>query len=296
MSGQEFAEYDTPLYDNRRWEGFESRPGDIFVCTPAKCGTTWMQTIVANLVFPDGDFPMPVNAMSPWIEFRMIPEQLMHEALAAQTHRRFMKSHTPADGIPWFDDARYIVVCRDGRDAFMSLCNHVERMKHKGVIDEGAVARGQEPLPDFDGDLPAFFTRWLEFEDNVPRMLAGYWERRRRPNVLLVHFNDLKRDLPGEMRRVADFLDIELDDEQWGACAERCSFDYMRSHPEMVGDFEPMFEGGTRGFIFKGTNDRWRDVLGAGDVAAYEKHAAEVLAPDALAWLESGRGALDPRV
>src|SRR4051794_36740254 len=110
--------YQSAVADTARWEGFSPRAGDVFVCTPAKCGTTWMQAIVASLLWPDGDPPGPVLAISPWIEMQISPAAEMHALLAAQTHRRFMKSHTPADGIPWFDDARYIFVARDGRDAF----------------------------------------------------------------------------------------------------------------------------------------------------------------------------------
>ena len=51
--------YRNAVMDNARWTGFEPRPDDIFVCTPSKCGTTWMQTIVANLLWPDGNIPGP---------------------------------------------------------------------------------------------------------------------------------------------------------------------------------------------------------------------------------------------
>ena len=96
-------QYRNAVMDNARWDGFEPRPGDIFVCTPSKCGTTWMQTIVANLLWPDGDMPGALFVRSPWIEATfMMPAPDMHRLLGAQTHRRAMKSHTPADGIPWF--------------------------------------------------------------------------------------------------------------------------------------------------------------------------------------------------
>ena len=275
----------TPVYDCRRWEHFEPRSGDIFVCTPAKCGTTWMQTIAANLIFPAGDLPMPVMMLSPWIEFVLIPEQEMYAALAAQDHRRVMKSHSPADGVPWLDDARYIVVARKGLDAFMSFCNHVERFKILPIVNEKAVNDGLEPLAEFDGNPRAFFPEWLNI-DTPPRILSGFWKKRHQPNVLLVHYDDMKRDLESQMRRVASFLEIEVDDALWPGCVERCSFEYMREHPEMVGDFEMMFEGGTRGFIYKGTNGRWRGVLTEAEVAAYRRHAEEHLPPDALAWLE----------
>ena len=131
-------QYRTPVADNTRWANFVHRPGDIYVCTPPKCGTTWMQTIVASLLWPDGDAPGSVMYVCPWIdaEFRPIDEVLAQ--LDAQTHRRSIKTHTPADGIPWFDTGKYIVVGRDGRDAFMSWVNHIANMKD----DQIAVLNG----------------------------------------------------------------------------------------------------------------------------------------------------------
>src|SRR5436853_419338 len=132
-------EYKTPVSDNSRWERFVHRPGDIFVCTPPKAGTTWMQTIVATVLFPDG----------------------------------------------------------------------------------------------------------------VPDVV----------NVLLVHFNDMKTDLEGQMRRVAAFLGVEIADGTWPSLVERCTFDSMRSRSDEIADFDRVFEGGAQTFLYKGTNDRWRGVL-----------------------------------
>ena len=55
------AQYRSAVSDNRRWAAFEPRDGDIFVCTPAKCGTTWTQAIVANLLWPDANYPHPIR-------------------------------------------------------------------------------------------------------------------------------------------------------------------------------------------------------------------------------------------
>src|SRR5689334_15565949 len=98
------------IADYLRWDWFVSRPGDIFVCTPAKCGTTWTQTIVVSLLFPDGDAPGPIFEMAPWIDARFEPIDEVLARLDAQTFRRSIKTHTVADGIPWFPDASYIVV------------------------------------------------------------------------------------------------------------------------------------------------------------------------------------------
>ena len=114
---------------------------DIFVCTPPKCGTTWMQTIVVELLFPD-DVPGPVTELSPWIDSRIEPVDTLMARLDAQPHRRTLKTHTPADGIPWYPSASYIVVGRDGRDAFMSYWNHWHNM-HRERLPYLAASSGR---------------------------------------------------------------------------------------------------------------------------------------------------------
>ena len=282
--------YRTAVFDNRRWAGFEPRPDDIFVCTPPKCGTTWTQTIVASLLFPDGRTPGPVMTLSPWIEFELIPIEVVRNTIAAQTHRRFMKSHTPADGIPFFEDAKYIVVGRDGRDAFMSRCNHLERFKDevREHLNTRAAADGVAPWPAWDGDVHGYFETWLA-EGAMFGHIGSFWERRRDPRLLFVHYNDLKADLGGEMRRIAGFLEIELPAAQWPAAVERCTFESMRARGTEIGQFDLAFKGGADGFLFKGTNGRWRDVLTPAELAAYDRRAAELLPSDAVAWLARGR-------
>ena len=109
------------------------------------------------------------------------------------------------------------------------------------------------------------------------------------PNLLLVHYNNLKSDLPGEMHRIADFLGIEIHPELWPVLAEHCTFDYMKKNGSalvpMTGAF---FERGAENFIHKGTNGRWRDVLTQEDIEKYERLAKERLEPDCAHWLATG--------
>jgi aryl sulfotransferase len=65
----------------------------------------------------------------------------------------------------------------------------------------------------------------------------------------------------------------------------------MRARAEQIGDFSQMFEGGAEGFLFKGTNGRWRDVLTDEEVADYERRVADTLPEAAARWLEGGRHA-----
>src|SRR5262249_39726181 len=89
------AQYRSIISDNSRWAGFEFRPGDIVISTPPKCGTTWMQMICALLVFQTPDFDGSLDLISPWLEMLTRDRDSVFADLAAQTHRRFIKSHTP---------------------------------------------------------------------------------------------------------------------------------------------------------------------------------------------------------
>ena len=185
--------------DSKRWDHFTHRPGDIFVCTPPKCGTTWTQAIVASLLWPAGDVPAPVMELAPWWDANFFRVEELVQRLEAQRFRRSLKTHLPAEALPWFDEGLYIAVFRDGRDAFMSFVNHMASFRDdvRERMNAAAAAKGLEPMPKYDGDLHGLYARWIDLP--IPLlMLRGWWERRHQPNVLLVHFNDLKDDLDGE--------------------------------------------------------------------------------------------------
>jgi aryl sulfotransferase len=281
--------YRSAVTDGTRWAAYNHRPGDIFVCAPPKCGTTWMQTIVASLLWPEGNFPGTVMEMGPWFDGLIFDFDKLSARLEAQTHRRYIKTHTPADGIPIFETASYIVVERDGRDAFVSFVNHRKHLRDDLIerLNAEAMAQGIDPVMKFDGDIHGFFERWITDAPTL-RHLASWWELRGEPNVLLVHYNDLLADLDGEMRRVAGFLDIDIPPALWPGVVERCSFDRMRADTDKVGDFQRIVEGGAKTFLFKGTNGRWREVLTEGELQRYQDRVEELLAPEAAYWLEHG--------
>ena len=282
--------YNTSFADGRRWERFHHRPGDIVIATPSKCGTTWTQTIVASLLFPKGDCPGPVVVVAPWVDGRIEPIEPVAKRLERQEHRRFVKTHTPADGVPFWPTASYIVVIRDGRDAFMSLDNHMRKIRPEVVerINEENASAGNEPLRWTD-DVAANFRTFLDSADaNVVTYLASWWPLRERPNVLFVHYNDLKADLDGEMLRIAAFLQIDVPNELWPDVVQRCTFEAMKARPDEIGPFEFVFDGGAQSFIYKGTNGRWRGVLGDEQLDLYAREIAEHLEPKAATWMEQG--------
>lgn len=298
--------YKIAVMDHARWEKLTVRDDDIVIATSAKCGTTWMQRIVDLLVFQDTSTRL-LWKMSPWLDseiFGSIEE--MVDTLNAQTHRRFIKSHLPFDSLPLYDSVKYIHVVRDGRDAGISMHNHVTgtRPEHFAKVMEN------NPLapvfPDIPPDQREFFLLGLALAEQGTAVGGGlpffefemtYWRERQRENLLFVHYNDLKADLPGEMARVSAFLGINTPAEILPLLAQAASFEAMkRQGDEMIPELMEGFDRGADRFINKGTNGRWRDVLTADDIARYEKLARERLTPGAARWIEHGtRVAGDPR-
>jgi len=126
---------------------------------------------------------------------------------------------------------------------------------------------------------------------------ATYWRERHRPNLLLVHYNDLKEDLAGEMRRIAGFLDIETPEPLMSALVEAARFESMKKDGDaLFPDWKMLFDRGADRFINQGRSGRWREYLNAEDVARYEAITRRAATPGLARWLEGGRrGAGDPR-
>ncbi len=77
--------------------------------------------ICALLIFQTPDLPAPLAKLSPWLDWLITPRDRVFARLGAQTHRRFIKTHTPLDGIPLDPMATYIVVGRHPLDMAVSL-------------------------------------------------------------------------------------------------------------------------------------------------------------------------------
>src|SRR5436305_9677088 len=107
--------------DSGRWLAFPFRRGDIVISTRSKSGTTWMQMICALLVFQTVDLPAPLAQLSPWLDWLTTGQRQMYDQLAAQRHRRFIKTHTPLDGVPIEPEVSYLVVARHPLAVAVSL-------------------------------------------------------------------------------------------------------------------------------------------------------------------------------
>jgi aryl sulfotransferase len=290
---QKLRELRNHHFDSTVWNGFGFRDDDIIVGTYGKSGTTWVQQIVGQLLF-HGREDLSIHELSPWLDLRVPPGEVKRAALEAQEHRRFIKTHLPVDALVFSPRAKYLYVARDGRDVVWSLYNHHATSNDMwyGAINDTPGLQGPRlgrPHPD----IRQYFLQWLDY-DGYPfwsywENISSWWAIRDLPNVKLLHYEDLKRDLAGEMRGIAGFLGIAIDEAEFPAQVEHCTFAWMKSHAALTAPAGGvMWDGGGESFINKGTNGRWRDILTAEDCARYEATALARLGPDCAAWLKGG--------
>jgi len=291
--------YQNHTLDSTYWSGLRPRPDDIIIASSLKAGTTWVQTIVANLLFQGQEIPAPIWRLSPWIEFRPSAIQEKFDRIEAQTHQRFLKTHLPLDGLIYYPEAKYIYVGRDGRDVFMSLWNHLRHFKPEMFdLVNNTPGRVGDPLPLPPDDIHEFFQNWIS-KGWFPWEREGYpmwsilnhaqtwWDYRHLPNILLIHFNDLLSELDGQMRRIARYLDIEVDETIWPTLVDNATFKTMKRNADNIvpGGGRP-FTGGSQSFLHRGKNNRWQGVLSADELALYQTTVSEVLTSDCANWLE----------
>ena len=283
-------------FDSTMWNDFRFRNEDIIIASYAKAGTTWTQQIVAQMLLgPDPD--LEVAEMSPWLDLRMPPKEVKIPMVEAQTHRRFLKTHLPVDALVFSPEAKYLYVGRDGRDIVWSMYNHhanANQFWYDAL--NNSPGRVGPPIEEPPADIHQYFREWMErdghpfwpFWENV----RSWWEVRDLPNVMFVHFADLKRDMPQEMRRIAEFLEIPIDEARWEEILQYCSFEWMKSHAEKVVPLGGIaWDDGAQVFIHQGVNGRWADTLTPADVAEYKARAVEELGPECARWLATGEQA-----
>ena len=285
---QQSSTYVGRLTDTSRWDKFRSRAGDLIVCTPSKCGTTWMQAICANLILGTSDFEGKITDISPWFDSNLKSLEKCLDDLEAQSHRRFIKTHTPLDGIPYFDSSQYLIVYRDPKDVYFSFRNHLLNMF------------GLPEMPLLADDPRQGFRAWMDipFEAGLGEQSSleafaqhflSFWIYRHLDNFHLFHYGDMNRDIGSTIQYLADLLDIGLTESRKDEICEAVSFTKMKSRASafVPGGGQSVFKV-EEAFFSSGQNDQWRGVLESDDLDLYNDRISGLLPPDAVEWLEHG--------
>ena len=236
-----------------RAEAYQPRPEDIFVVTQMKCGTTWMEHIVyqvltrghGNLVESD----TTLYSVAPWLEGRRSVSLEQAPLLGTERPSRIIKSHLPAQLCPRSAAARYIYVARHPASCFASCIDFV-------ATNVGAMAPALPAYEEWFRSPELMW--WGTWTDHV----KGWWARSRQDaNVLFVHFETMKKDLPGVVRQVAAFLGVPpLSDGELAEAVRKTGFDYMQEHQDIF-EMHPPHLLQTNAELFKaGSADRHKDV------------------------------------
>jgi len=284
--------YRGDITDPDRWNTWKPREGDILVCTPPKCGTTWTQTILAMLINGGPNLPEKLPTLSPWVDADLgVPENDVTAALAAQHGRRVVKTHTPADGFPIWQGVIVIAVYRHPLDVFFSLRKHAANMKN--TQEDHAMRmpvphsirnflEGTSDVEDFDKDTLATLT-----EHYAETVLSG-----RLPDLRLFHYADMIRDGRTTVEMLAKAANIDTNAALIDAVTEATSFGAMKAK---AADYAPV--GGTgfwksdAGFFDSASSQKWEGQLTKEEIELYRARLTNLI-PDVLAraWLESGNG------
>lgn len=287
-------EFHNHHFDSTIWNDLQYRDDDIVVSTYAKSGTTWVQQIVGQLLF-NGNADVNVSELSPWMDLRIPPKHEKLAAVESQTHRRFIKTHLPVDALVYSPKAKYLYIGRDGRDVVWSMFNHQSNANEKWYEAlNDTPGRVGPPIEKPPEDVRQYFLDWLE-NDGHPwwpywENVRTWWAIRDLPNVIFLHFNELKADLPGQILRIGKFLGVPENPSISDQIIEHCTFDWMKKNAGKSAPLGGVFwDGGAETFIHKGTNGRWTDVLNEDDINAYLSKALDELGPECAAWLATGQ-------
>lgn len=195
---------------------YKPAPSDVFIVTPPKCGTTWMQQIVHGLRTRGSmDFD-EICRVVPWLH--MAHDCGVDINAPQVAHPRVFKSHLPLDQNP--RGGKYIVILRNPYDALVS---------HYYFFEGFFFERGSISIDEFAREF--YFPRQAVFNH-----IKALWGRRKDADVLPLCFENMKADLPRTVERVAEFIGIPLDAELREIVVRQSGIEFMQAHDDQFED------------------------------------------------------------
>ncbi|XP_015749186.1 PREDICTED: amine sulfotransferase-like [Acropora digitifera] len=234
---------------------FETREDDVFIVTYPKSGTTWVQEIVWQ-IYHNGKVSRK-NIEERYAQFEKSqlfprPGDEPAVALSSRPSPRFMKCHFPYHLLPMSQNeanrSKYIYVARNPKDVAVSYFHFV---------------RTFGPDSDFNGTFENFANFFVNgkgsyglWSDHV----LPWWKRRNDPHILFLKYEDLKKDLYVNVRRVSEFLNKSLSEDVIAKIAHQCTFGEMKKNSDNFSvkdiDSKPLL-------LRKGQIGDWRNYFSA---------------------------------
>lgn len=290
------------LSNSLPWADFMTQGGfvdqDIVVADPFKAGTTWTQRILQQILSNGEEHETSLSDTSPWLDSSWGNHPEMLAVLKEQREagkRRVMKSHVAADALPIAPEARYVFVARNGKDLGISFHNYLYNFSASTMAEINKIyaewSGDSTPLV-IPENMQTFFDLWLDNDGykccDLFDIMSSWWELKDQPNILLLHYKNLKDDLAGQITRIAKFLSIDPASLRMKEITEHCSFEYMKGRADKMAPFGGEHMSSAKAFFHKGPKRDFRTELTTEQIERFDRKAAEKLGAECAAWLENG--------
>lgn len=196
---------------------FQPKPTDVIIASYRKSGTTWLQQILHGLRTRGSMAFDEITEVIPFLEIALLMGVTLDVPQVAEP--RIFKSHLSWYSIP--KGGRYIVSIRDPKDVFISYYHFWEG----AYFEPGAIS-----LTEFVHGL----LRWQGRK--YWEHLISWWEHRHDANVLILSFEEMKRDLSHAVRKIARFVGYEADEALLKLVIQQASLEFMLAHKAQFND------------------------------------------------------------
>lgn len=182
----------------------EVQDEDVFIIGFQKSGTNWFRNLVAGVVYGADPEYVPYTLLRDLIPNR-VPKEPYYKRYATPT---FFKVHD----LPRPEYKRVVYILRDGRDVMVSYFHHLKAVRNP-AIDFLSVVRADKNV-----------TSGVKWHKHVETWLSNPHHAQ----MLVIKYEDLKRDTVNELRRFCAFIGIEREEAFLKMIAHKASFEKMR--------------------------------------------------------------------
>mmetsp|Transcript_12455 Transcript_12455/g.30671 ORF Transcript_12455/g.30671 Transcript_12455/m.30671 type:complete len:302 (+) Transcript_12455:35-940(+) len=260
---------------------------DLFICSYPKSGTTWMQHICLSLL-AKGLHKGHVSELAPfyeadstWETSSSVEQPVVKASIVEKQSKmgwRVYNTHLWWQYLPKHEDARYIYVVRDGRDAAVSFFHHLSHQLKSDSEDSAVVeSTFSEFLQDLaSGSMP--YGSWAQH-------LSSFDNARKTPGakLLFVRFEDLLSNLRFEVDRIVEFLQIGTEKKTVDNMIETFKFEWMRKHMDRFQPITVRWKGGFK-FIRKGKSGDHKALFGSKEEKSFTKMLQETFPSGLPSW------------
>ncbi|KAL1485194.1 hypothetical protein MTO96_032112 [Rhipicephalus appendiculatus] len=201
---------------------YEPSERDVVVVTYPKCGTTWVQYIVAHILTKEEPPKNPAEFMlcSPLVEL------LGAESATRAERKGPLITHLPLSNMVFSERAKYIYVARNPYDCSVSCYYFFKGLTSRRIKDVS-----------FGTFLERFHSGKALYGDYFDHLIPWY-DIRNEPNVLFITYEQLKNNVGELVLKIADFLG----DEHGSALREDKQFYEKVLESSSLGNMKKVFD------------------------------------------------------